>query len=262
VPRKKTAHAELDEHRQRVAAEGMKFREAQSRLEATKAKLEDCSRALTDAYAAEDQKLARERREELKREEAEVVDCQHRVGGAELRARRAREELDAFLAASAGVLLGEREDTAKRVAAELTRAVAEVVRARRAYDAERSHVDDLVSKLPGASPRHDGRRRRLPLGGAAAGARAGLPAGLGGAAAAAAVARPAPPGDRGRSPPPAPGPPPEEDRGGRVMALPVNRRREPARSRPRGLPVNRRREPTRSKPRTALPINRRAWNRG
>jgi DNA repair exonuclease SbcCD ATPase subunit len=156
VPRKKTAHAELDEHRQRVAAEGMKFREAQSRLEATKAKLEDCSRALTDAYAAEDQKLARERREELKRAEAEVVDCQHRVGGAELRARRAREELDAFLAASAGVLLAEREDTAKRVAAELTRAVAEVVRARRAYDAERSHVDDLVSKLPGASPRHDG----------------------------------------------------------------------------------------------------------
>jgi hypothetical protein len=46
------------------------------------------------------------------------------------------------------------------------------------------------------------------------------------------------------------------------MALPVNRRREPARSRPRGVPVNRRREPTRSKPRTALPLNRRAWNRG
>jgi hypothetical protein len=62
-----------------------------------------------------------------------VLDRQHRVGGAELRAQRARQELEAFTAANARALLEEREETARGVTAELTRAVAAMVRAHRAY---------------------------------------------------------------------------------------------------------------------------------
>jgi hypothetical protein len=156
TPRKRTAHQQLDEYRQAVAAEGMKLREEQAGLEAAKAEVEDRSRSLTDAYALEDAKLARERREELERAEAEAFDAQHRVGGAELRAQRAREELAAFTAENARALIEEREETANAVAARLTRAVAEVVKARRAYEAERQDVDQLVSQASGATTRYDG----------------------------------------------------------------------------------------------------------
>jgi chromosome segregation ATPase len=158
MPRKRTAHDQLDELRQRVAGEGMKLREAQARLEAAKAEVEDRSRSLTDAYAAEDAKVARERREELERAEGEVLDAQHRVSGAELRAQRAREELATFMRDHGRDLLAEREQTAREVAAELTEAVAAVVKARRAYIAERQHVDQLVAAVPGASSRVDGVR--------------------------------------------------------------------------------------------------------
>jgi hypothetical protein len=84
-----------------------------------------------------------------------VLDRQHRVGGAELRAQRARQELEAFTAANARALLEEREETARGVTAELTRAVAATVRAHRAYLAERQHVDQLVSAVPEASTRYD-----------------------------------------------------------------------------------------------------------
>jgi len=153
---RKSAHAQLDELRQKVASEGVKFREAQVGLKASKAKVDDASRALTDAYAAEDDaKLARERRGELQAAEAEVVDWQHRVTGAELRAQRARDELQSFTE-NAHALLDEREPTAAEVANELTRAVAATVKAARAYEAERQHIDQLVAQAPGASPRYDG----------------------------------------------------------------------------------------------------------
>jgi uncharacterized protein YeeX (DUF496 family) len=96
MPRKRTACQRLDELRQQVAGEGMKLRAEQASLEAAKAEVEERSRSLTDAYAIEDAKLARERREELERAEAEVLDRQHRVSGAALRAQRARQELEAF----------------------------------------------------------------------------------------------------------------------------------------------------------------------
>jgi hypothetical protein len=158
MPHKRTAHQQLDELRQRVADEGVKLREAQVQLEASKAKVEDRSRSLTDAHALEDAKLARERREDLERAEGEVLDAQHRVGGAELRAQRAREELATFMRDHARELLDEREQTANEVAAELTRTVAAVVKAHRAYIAERQHVDQLVAAVPGASSRVDGVR--------------------------------------------------------------------------------------------------------
>jgi hypothetical protein len=59
-------------------------------------------------------------------------------------------------------LLDEREETAREVAAELTRAVAATVRAHRAYVAERQHVDQLVSAVPEASARYDGTSTSYP----------------------------------------------------------------------------------------------------
>jgi DNA repair exonuclease SbcCD ATPase subunit len=152
----KAAHDQLDELRRRVAEEGQKLRSAQAELEAAKARVEDRSRALTDAYALENARLAHERRNELQRADADVADLEHRVAGAELRAQRARGELDSFIAENAQALLKEREGLARELAAELTSAVAAVVKARRAYDAERQHIDQLLVKIPGVEPRYDG----------------------------------------------------------------------------------------------------------
>jgi hypothetical protein len=156
MPRKQSAHARLDALRQRVATEGMKQRDAAALLEASKAKVEDAASALTNAYAAEDAKLVQQRRKELEQAEAEVLEAQHRVNGAELRAQQAKQELDEFTRDNARSVLDEREQTARAVAADLTRKVHEVVKAHKAYTAERQHVDQLVAAVPGASVRADG----------------------------------------------------------------------------------------------------------
>jgi hypothetical protein len=156
MPRRKSAHDQLDELRRQVAEEGMKLRRAQAEFEAAKARVEDRSRALTDAYALEDTQLAHERREELKQAEADVLDHQHRVAGAEARAERARAEFGSFTAENATTLLEEREGLGRELAAELTAAVAAVVQAHRRYVAERTHVDGLVKMVHGAQPRFDG----------------------------------------------------------------------------------------------------------
>jgi hypothetical protein len=156
MPRSKSAHDRHDELRGRVADEGVKLRQAQAEFEAARARVEDRSRALSDAYAAEDAELARERREELQRAEADVVDQQHRVTGAEVRAERARAELASFGAENAMALLEEREGLGRELAAELTAAVAAVIQAHRKYVSERQHVDGLVAMVNGAQPRYDG----------------------------------------------------------------------------------------------------------
>jgi hypothetical protein len=156
MPRSKSAHDRHDELRRRVADEGAKLRQAQADFEAAKARVEDRSRALTDAYALEDSKLAQERRAELQRAEADVLDHQHRVAGAEARAERARAELGSFGAENAMALLEEREGLGRELAAELTATVAAVIQAHRRYVSERQHVDGLVAMVHGAQPRYDG----------------------------------------------------------------------------------------------------------
>ena len=156
MPRSKSAHDRHDELRRRVADEGAKLRQAQADFEAAKARVEDRSRALTDPYALKDSKLAQERRAELQRAEADVLDHQHRVAGAEARAERARAELGSFGAENATALLEEREGLARELAAELTAAVAAVVKAHARYVSERTHVDGLVKMVHGAQPRYDG----------------------------------------------------------------------------------------------------------
>jgi hypothetical protein len=151
-----TAHSRLEEHRERVATEGMKRRELQEQQARAQAELERIGDVIAAAYASENEDAIAEALKAKEELENRVGDLGHRVAGVELRARHAREELDGFLAENAGDLIAEREETASRVAADLTEAVAAAVKARHAYDNERQHIDELVSRAPGATTRYDG----------------------------------------------------------------------------------------------------------
>jgi hypothetical protein len=156
MARKRTAHQQLDEHRQRVASEGAKFRELQEQQARAKAELERTGDVIAAAYASEDQDAIRKARKAKEEVMARVEDLEHRIAGASLRADQVREELAAFMRDHGRDLLDEREQTAREVAAELTKAVAAAVKAHHSYIAERQHVDSLVASVPGASPRVDG----------------------------------------------------------------------------------------------------------
>jgi hypothetical protein len=65
MKQRKSAHAELDELRQAMAHERMKARDADVALDAAKAEVDEASRAVADAYALEDDKLAAQRRKSL-----------------------------------------------------------------------------------------------------------------------------------------------------------------------------------------------------
>lgn len=119
---KRSAHAELDELRQRGAAECAKARELETGLEAAKMDVETAAAGVTDAYTVEDAKLIAQRRKDLEAAEAKVLDLQHRVGGAEIRVEQAQRNLDDFHRESARELLDEREAEARALAADLTRA--------------------------------------------------------------------------------------------------------------------------------------------
>jgi chromosome segregation ATPase len=153
---RKTAHAQLDQLRQQAAAERVKAHNLEAQLEAAKVEIEDASRAVTDAYAAEDARLAQQRRKQLEAAEAKVIDLGHQVTAAAQRVERARRQLDEFQRHHARDLLDEREQPARTVAAELTASVHETIRLANAYIAERTTQDRLVACVPGATPRVDG----------------------------------------------------------------------------------------------------------
>lgn len=155
-PRKQSAHAELDELRQAAAGERVKQRELGLQLDAAKLEVEQASASIADGYAVEDQRAVTAARKTEEAAVAKVRELQHRANGAELRVDRAQQALDEFQRDHARDLLAEREDTARTVAAELTRSVRETVRLARAYVAERQTVDRLVATVPGATPRADG----------------------------------------------------------------------------------------------------------
>jgi hypothetical protein len=156
MPRKQTAHAELDQLQEQATAERVKARTLGAQLEAAKVEVEDASRAVTDAYAAEDAKLAQQRRKQLEAAEAKVIDLGHQVTAAAQRVGRARRQLDEFQRDRARDLLDERQQPARTVAAELTASVHQTLNMARAYVAERTAVDHLVAAIPGATPRTDG----------------------------------------------------------------------------------------------------------
>jgi hypothetical protein len=139
-----------------VASEGTRFRELQEQQARAEAELERIVDAIASAYASEDEREIATARMAKEEAAARVEDLAHRSAGAGLRAERSREELATFTRDHARDLLAEREGTAREVAARLSSAVGEAVQAHRAYVAERQHVDQLVSQVPGATTRHDG----------------------------------------------------------------------------------------------------------
>ena len=156
MPRKTTAHAELDQLRQTVARERLRARDVDAELEAAKQRVEDISDDLTEAFADDDTKLIQQRRQELQAAEAEVKDLAHRSKAAGLRVERSQRAVDNFASERAQDLLEERAPAAREVALQLTRAGHELVRAHHAYTAMRVEIDALVAATPNAVVRSDG----------------------------------------------------------------------------------------------------------
>jgi hypothetical protein len=155
-PRKPTAYAQLDRLSQQAAAERVRHRDLAAEFEAAKHAVEQASRAITDGYAAEDERAVGQAREAEQQAVAKVKDQQHRLTGAEVRVARTQRELDEFRRDRARDLLKEREQPARTVAAELTASVRQTLTLAKAYEAERQTVDQLVAAVPGATPRNDG----------------------------------------------------------------------------------------------------------
>jgi hypothetical protein len=158
MPRKTTqsAHASLDELRQQAAGERVKARELEAELEAVKTDVDAASDAITEAYAAENQRAVTAARKTEEAAVAKVRDLQHRIDGAQIRVERAQAEADTFQVEHAGELLEEREAEARELAVKLTGAGHEDVRLHRAYLALRTEIDGLVAAVPGATSRADG----------------------------------------------------------------------------------------------------------
>jgi hypothetical protein len=156
MPRKTTAHEQLDQLRQNAAAERVRHRDLQAGMEAAKAEVEQASRAITDGYAAEDQRAVAQARKTETEAVANVRELQHRVDGAALRVERAQQELAAFQREHARDLLAEREQPARTIAAQLTASVHETIRLAKSYITEREAQDRLVAAVPDATVRTDG----------------------------------------------------------------------------------------------------------
>ena len=154
--RKPSAHAQLDQLRQAAAAERVSQRELAVQLDAAKAAVDDAGAAVTEAYVADDPKLAARLRQELQAATDEVFDLQHRYDAAGLRVQRAQAEADTFQVDHARELLDEREPGARALAENLTRTVLEAVKLHKDYRAERTEIDALVAAVPGATSRADG----------------------------------------------------------------------------------------------------------
>jgi hypothetical protein len=158
MPRKAkpSAHAQLDELRQRAAAERVHQRELEAQADAAALEVERASDAIADGYATEDQRAVTAARKAEEAAVAKVKETQHRLAGAEIRVGRAQAEADTFQADHARELLDEREAEARQLADNLTRAGREAVQLNRAYLAMRTEIDGLVAAVPGATSRADG----------------------------------------------------------------------------------------------------------
>jgi hypothetical protein len=113
MPRR-SAQAELDGLRQELLAqENVRVREFEAEVAAAKAEVEEAGRAVTDSYAAENEKAMREARKRERAAVEKLEDLQHRLAGAVIRAERAGQRVDAFQTERAEDLLGEAEDAAR-----------------------------------------------------------------------------------------------------------------------------------------------------
>jgi hypothetical protein len=117
---KQSAHAQLDELRQRAAAERVQHRELEAQADAATLEVEQASSAIADGYAAEDQRAVTAARKAEEAAVAKVKETQHRLAGAESRVGRAQADADTFQAEHARELLDEREPEARDLAQQLT----------------------------------------------------------------------------------------------------------------------------------------------
>jgi hypothetical protein len=154
MPRKPSLHAVLDQLRQQAAGERVKQRDLEARLEVAKAKVDEASQAVTNAYAMESERDIASSRDAEAAAVAAIEDLEHQVVGAELRVQRADAQATEYERAHAKGLLEERAATGRELAADLTRAAQETVRLHRAYGTERAAVDRLILAA-GGQPRHD-----------------------------------------------------------------------------------------------------------
>jgi hypothetical protein len=164
MPRKtnQSAHASLDELRQRAAAERVHQRELEAQADAAALEVERASSAIADGYAAENQRAVTAARKAEDAAVAKVKETQHRLAGAEIRVSRAQADADTFQAEHARELLDEREPEARHLAEQLTRAGLEAVRLHRAYRNMRTEIDSLVAGVVGATSRADGPAESYP----------------------------------------------------------------------------------------------------
>jgi hypothetical protein len=151
MPRR-SAQAELDGLRQELLAqENVRVREFEAEVAAAKAEVEEAGRAVTDSYAAENEKAMREARKRERAAVEKLEDLQHRLAGAVIRAERAGQRVDAFQTERAEDLLGEAEDAARETTLNLQRAAQETVRFWRQYRQDREAIQRLVNRAaPGA----------------------------------------------------------------------------------------------------------------
>jgi hypothetical protein len=153
---KQSAHAQLDDLRQRVAAEHMRARDLELEIEAAKLEVEDESSAIAEAYAFDNESAVAKARRAEELAVARLRDLHHRQQGAQRRVERAEQQLDSFRRDDAKALLEERVPAAREVAMNLTRAGHEFVRAHHAYTSMRMEIDGLVAATPNAVVRSDG----------------------------------------------------------------------------------------------------------
>ena len=96
MPRRHSAHAQLDQLRQQATAERINARDFEACVGGGKGRRWGRAGSVTDAYAANDEKWAQQRRVQLEDAEAKMVDLGHRVAAAAQRAARGQRAVDTF----------------------------------------------------------------------------------------------------------------------------------------------------------------------
>jgi hypothetical protein len=148
---KVSANEELAALREQYAAEHGRVRGLEVALERAKQEAEEASRAVTDGYAAEDEKAVAEAREREHQAAETVSELEGQLAGAVVRAERAGRAVDEFQTERARDLLSEAEAAARETTLNLRRAAEDTARFWRQYKQDRNAILQLVNRLePGA----------------------------------------------------------------------------------------------------------------
>jgi hypothetical protein len=149
MPRRSTTSAgeELAALREQYAAELDRVRELEVALERARLEVEEASRAVTDGYAAEDEKAVREAREREQSAVETVTELEGQLAGAVVRAERAGQRVDEFQNERAHDLLAEAEAAARETTLNLRRAAEDTARFWRQYKQHRNAIQMLVARI-------------------------------------------------------------------------------------------------------------------